>query len=345
MMRNTTSTNQQAEPRECMAAAAEGAARDRRRDTVVAGVAIGAILAIGAALLATHPTKAYAATEGELVGRLETAQQALDGAKAEKGRLEDEIERSKDRIDEITRTLRKRQERTLDPLKGLVGNLGDDAAALGDDIDGDGDDDGILDPLDPLDAIRDGDGETVSELADEALRHFEDNAERQDELEDASAEVEDMAEEVEDAQARLDRVRNAPPALDGCEPIDWSKSDEEIVAEWAPRIDAYLAGHGLAGHGEDFVRAGIKYGVDPRFAAAISNTESTRGDACFRNFNAFGYMGSNGYNSFTDAIYDISAYLAGPLYHSRLNAQTAQTYCPPTWDSWLANTLSAAQSI
>ena len=70
---------------------------------------------------------------------------------------------------------------------------------------------------------------------------------------------------------------------------DWSQSKEEFVAEWAPRLDAYLQGSPLYGQGENFAKSAWKYCIDPRWSAAISCTESSRGSICIRPHNAWGW--------------------------------------------------------
>ena len=72
------------------------------------------------------------------------------------------------------------------------------------------------------------------------------------------------------------------------ETVDFSVGEEAFVQEWTQRIDAYLAGSNLAGHGCDFAQAAWDYGVDPRWSPAISNTESGKGAHCFLPYNACG---------------------------------------------------------
>lgn len=309
----------------------------------IARTGVAAAVAVAGMGGVVVPSVAYAATEDELVAQLAEQQERLDQASAEAERIEAEIQQSEDRIAEITRDLPNRRLAAADIMRTLykemsTHNLQLEIILNADDIDA------VMSQLSALEDVQTTSFGQINSLTNEVASNASANVERKEQLLAAEQVIEEASAAVADTEARLERVRNAPPALDGCEPIDWSLSDDEIVAEWAPRIDAYLAGHGLAGHGEDFVRAGIMYGVDPRFSVAISNTESTRGDFCFKPFNAWGYMGHS-WSNWTDAIYDHTQYLSSSLYHGRLDAHTAQTYCPPTWQSWLSNTLSAARSI
>ncbi|MFR9006856.1 MAG: hypothetical protein ACLVKA_10885, partial [Collinsella aerofaciens] len=83
--------------------------------------------------------------------------------------------------------------------------------------------------------------------------------------------------------------------------VNWDVDQASFVAEWAPRIDAYLAGSPLEGQGATFANAAWKYGVDPRFSPAISNTESSKGRHCFRPHNAWGW-GNASWGSWEEAI-------------------------------------------
>lgn len=305
-------------------------------------MATSAAVAAGMAL-ATAPVPAYAKTEGEVSQELSAAQSDLDAATADVDRLNKEIADSKQRIAAITKALPDRKDAAADTMKSLykemsIHNLQLDIVLNSDNIEE------IMDQLNALDSIQKTSFGQITGLNMEMAQHASDNVKREEELQTVQGTVEKKTEEVASLERTLERIKNAPPAIEGCEPIDWSMSDEEIVAEWAPRIDAYLEGYPLKGQGETFVRAGIKYGVDPRFSVAISNTESTRAKNCFAPYNAWGFMGHS-WDNWHDAIYDHTEYLSSSLYKGKLNAQTAQTYCPPTWQSWLSNTLSAAQSI
>ena len=120
--------------------------------------------------------------------------------------------------------------------------------------------------------------------------------------------------------------------------IDWSVGEEAFVAEWTTRIDNYLAGSPLAGKGNVFARAAWNNQVDPLWAPAISNTESSKGSICFKSHNAWGW-GNTGWSNWDDAI---NAHVAGLAngYGYSISLGAAQKYCPPNYHNWYNNTLS-----
>lgn len=125
--------------------------------------------------------------------------------------------------------------------------------------------------------------------------------------------------------------------------VNWNQDEASFVAEWAPRIDAYLAGSPLAGYGKNFAQAAWKYGVDPRFSPAIANTESTKGANCFLPHNAWGW-GSSSWSSWAEAIDEHVAGLARG-YGYTISTAAAQKYCPPNWLAWYNNTSSQMNLI
>lgn len=132
---------------------------------------------------------------------------------------------------------------------------------------------------------------------------------------------------------------------------DWHMTEEQFVAAWAPRIDAYLDGSPLAGQGTAFALMAFRYCVDPRWSAAISNTESSKGTYCIRPHNAWGWgaADSDPYNlasqwsSWEEAIEAHTKGLANG-YGYTISKSAAQKYCS-TPDSWYANTLSEMAKI
>ena len=124
--------------------------------------------------------------------------------------------------------------------------------------------------------------------------------------------------------------------------VEWSEKDN-FVNNWTPRIDAYLAGSPLAGHGKTFAEAAWDYGVDPRFSPAISCIESSKGAVCFRPHNAWGW-GNVSWPDWDTAIRDHVAGLAAG-YGGQLTVAGAQKYCPPTWQAWYASVLSEMNRI
>ena len=152
-------------------------------------------------------------------------------------------------------------------------------------------------------------------------------------------------EETEKVEAKTD----TRPLSDGA---DWSQSKEEFIAEWAPRIDNYLQGSPLYGQGENFAKSAWKYNIDPRWSAAISNTESSKGAICIRPHNAWGWgaADSDPYNlasewgSWEEAI-DAHARGLSEGYGYTITMLGAKSYCPPTWQSWYNNTLDQMAQI
>ncbi|MCL2826481.1 MAG: hypothetical protein FWD72_03660 [Eggerthellaceae bacterium] len=130
------------------------------------------------------------------------------------------------------------------------------------------------------------------------------------------------------------------PTPDG---VDWSQDKTTFVAQWAPRIDAYLAGSPLAGQGATFASAAYDYGVDPRFSPAISNTESSKGLYCFLPHNAWGW-GQSSWSNWEDAI---NAHVKGLAagYGGTISVWAAQKYCPPNWEHWYYATLAEMNKI
>lgn len=125
--------------------------------------------------------------------------------------------------------------------------------------------------------------------------------------------------------------------------IDWSVDKTNFVAQWQPRIDAYLQGTPMAGCGQAFAAAAWDYGVDPRWSPAIAEVESSRGTYCFASHNAWGW-GSSSWSNWTDAI---NAHVAGlaRIYGSTLTYSAAKKYCPSNADFWYSRTLSEMNKI
>lgn len=82
-----------------------------------------------------------------------------------------------------------------------------------------------------------------------------------------------------------------------------------FVGKWGPRIDAYLAGRPLQGQGTAFAEAAWDNGVDPRWSAALSVVESGGGAACFAPYNAYGWLGRGGFESWEQGVREHAAYL------------------------------------
>lgn len=116
-------------------------------------------------------------------------------------------------------------------------------------------------------------------------------------------------------------------------PVDWSEGKTAFVNKWSVRIDNYLAGSPLAGHGRTFAESAWDYGVDPRWSPAISCVESGKGRYCFRSHNAWGW-GRSSWSDWDTAIRSHVAGLGSPFYGGHHSLKNAQAYCPPNAQHW-----------
>ena len=133
---------------------------------------------------------------------------------------------------------------------------------------------------------------------------------------------------------------SASPGNDGA---DWSSDKDSFVASWASRLDSYLSGSPLHGYGSTFAAAAWDYGIDPRFSAAISCVESSKGRYCFRSHNAWGW-GSISWDSWEEAI---NAHARGLSrgYGYTVTVAGAQKYCPPNWEFWYSRVCAEMSKI
>lgn len=173
---------------------------------------------------------------------------------------------------------------------------------------------------------------------------------------DVTAGVEEIAAEEEAARiaaadasviaekkaiARADETRSLYLSTYGYLPagdVDFSVGRDAFVEEWAARIDDYLLGSPLAGHGKTFAEAAWEAGIDPRWSPAISNTESSKGRACFQYHNAWGWDQS----SWPDWDTAIQAHVTGLAkgYGFTISPFYAYRYCPPNHENWYRDTLN-----
>jgi peptidoglycan hydrolase CwlO-like protein len=125
--------------------------------------------------------------------------------------------------------------------------------------------------------------------------------------------------------------------------VDWSDDKKAFVKEWTKRIDKYLKGSPMAGHGGTFAEAAWDNGVDPRWSPAISYTESSRGLYCFLPHNAWGW----GNVSWPDWDTAIRAHVQGLKrgYGYTISVAAAKKYCPPNWRHWYDVTLAQMETI
>lgn len=287
--------------------------------------------ALAMACLPLLPQQARAESLEELAQKVEETTAAYNEAVSEQERLASEIESTEAQIAELEEKLPGMQEKAGEVVVGLY-KQGDTGIML-------------------LDAVL------GARSLSEAIKYYEDYNKVLDfqmglvkEANDAKSELAADKEKLEEDKAASDEaVAAAKSALDAAVSartaaqaeakaqatgsalagdIDWSLPRDEFVAHWGERIDAYLSGTKLAGHGEDFADAAYQNGADPRWSPAISRIESGCGAACFRPYNAWGWMGRS-FGSWSEAIYAHVKYLAGPLYGGYLTPKGAATYCPP----------------
>lgn len=169
----------------------------------------------------------------------------------------------------------------------------------------------------------------------------------QEHLDEASAALNEARESRASKQrfgiaSALAQDPGAGAADDGA---DWFATEEEFVAEWAPRIDAYLAGSPMQGLGECFAKTSWRYCVDPRWSPAIANSESSKGQICIRPYNAWGWGAADEnpyglaleWGSWEEAI---DAHIRGLSYGYgyTISLGNAKTYCTD-WKIWYPNTL------
>ena len=150
-------------------------------------------------------------------------------------------------------------------------------------------------------------------------------------------------EEREAAREELEQSKKSASSS-SADNVNWSSDKSAFVNEWAGRINDYLSGSPTAGTGTYYAAAAWDYGVDPRWAPAISCIESSKGAACFRSHNAWGF-GGRSFSSWQDGITTVVRCLGGSLYGGHLTQEAAQNYCPPTWQSWYNNVSSEMSKI
>lgn len=126
--------------------------------------------------------------------------------------------------------------------------------------------------------------------------------------------------------------------------VNWSSDKKAFVSKWTSRINSYLSGSPTAGTGKYYAEAAWDYGVDPRWAPAISCIESGKGAHCFRSHNAWGFGGS-GFSSWEEGIKTVVAKLGSSTYGGYLTKAAAQTYCPSGPTAWYNNVAAQMAKI
>ncbi|MCD8199346.1 MAG: hypothetical protein LUD25_00010 [Coriobacteriaceae bacterium] len=179
---------------------------------------------------------------------------------------------------------------------------------------------------------------SAADALDEAKQAREEAAERR-----AAEQAERKAKAKEQAASGDTEEADAADSEPSVSSVGWSSDKKAFVKKWTRRIDAYLSGSPMAGCGRAYAEAAWDYGVDPRFAPAISNTESSKGRYCFHTYNAWGY-GQYDFSSWEDGIQHVVACLAD-LYGGYLDLSDAYTYCPTGPVEWYNNTAAEMERI
>lgn len=190
---------------------------------------------------------------------------------------------------------------------------------------------------------RNNDDESTSVVNEAAAQAGEQAAEQKSEgAAEGGAEGEGSEEGAADDGGGGDSEAVSTAAVNAPDP-NMSADEASFLAEWTPRIDAYLAGSPLAGQGATFAKAAYTYNVDPRWSPAISFTESSKGAVCFLPHNAWGW-GSSSWSSWEEAI---DAHVGGLSrgYGYTISVEAAQKYCPPNWQMWYDRTLEQMNMI
>lgn len=158
-----------------------------------------------------------------------------------------------------------------------------------------------------------------------------------------STPAEAVSPQTEQRSEQKSDTESAQPAQKTSQGKGIVSERDAFISTWAPRIDAYLSGSPLGGHGRTFAEAAWDYNVDPRWSPAISCIESSKGAVCFRPHNAWGW----GSSSWSDWDTAIRSHVAGLSegYGYTISTSAARKYCPPTWQSWYSSVLAEMSSI
>ncbi len=318
-------------------------------------------------LLCAVPARAFAETEdisaeaNGLQAAVESTAAKYDEATERVAEIKQQIEDNQVQIQELDEQIPVYREACNDSMVGVYklqrGGMGVLAVILGSQ-----DFSSFLTTYDQFNRIFDTANERLRTLA----RSVQERKDAQAALEEAQADAEDVQADAERAmllavaqreaaqkaaeeqaqlearereaaeQAAQEKGEEAPEAPSASAPsvgdADWSGSKASFVSSWAGRLDGYLAGSPLSGQGKTFAAAAWDAGIDPRFSAAISEVESSRGAACFRPYNAWGW-GSVSWGSWEEAIPAHAMGLARG-YGYTVSEAAAQKYCPGNWQHW-----------
>lgn len=342
--------------------------RKSRTRRLITGAGITA--ALFASVLFPVPARAIttetAATLTETQKKVEETAAAFEKAAQNLDSLQEQISENEARIAELEEKLPAAQEKASRAMRELYKHSKGSNALMSFVLNTQSLDD-FISGMKYMDQVKDANiaaledlNEMQTELEAEKTKLNTAKAQAENEKQAAQAALEDAQELREAAQAKADTEAAAEAAAleqaatengGGSGPVstpdngavNWDTDQASFVAEWAPRIDAYLAGSPLAGQGATFANAAWTYGVDPRFSPAISNTESSKGRYCFLPYNAWGW-GNSSWSNWEEAINDHVAGLARG-YGYTISVAGAKKYCPPNWFNWYNNTLSEMNRI
>lgn len=334
--------------------------RTSRTRRIIAGAGVTA--ALFASVLFPVPARAIttetAATLTETQKKVEETAAAFDEATKNLDSLQEQVAENEARIAELEAKLPAAQERASRAMRELYKHHKGSNTLMSFVLNTKSMDE-LISGMKYLDQVKDANVGALTELSElqtelEAKKTELKSAKVQAEAKrDSAAEALAQAQKLREAaqaQAELAALQQASQNMGGgavATPnngvVNWDVDQASFVAEWAPRIDAYLAGSPLEGQGATFANAAWKYGVDPRFSPAISNTESSKGRHCFRPHNAWGW-GNASWGSWEEAI---DAHVSGLArgYGYTISVAGAKKYCPPNWFNWYNNTLSEMNRI
>lgn len=339
----------------------------------VALILMAAVLACGMFCLAPRTALADEVSDqlAATAQRVSEASQAYDEAQAALDDVNQRIADNQARIDEIEAKLPEQREQAADSMVALY-KISRSGTSLVDLMLSSEDFNSLVSTMRYLNVITSHNNDEVQKLLDmedelesarDALAAEKDEAETakknaQQALDEANAaraaaeaaaqaqaqaEAAEAAEVIAEAQAAAEQGQTfttesgetaqvtAPAEQPTPAPAPEATSD---VDQWTARIDAFLAGSPMAGHGRTFAEAALRYGVDPRFSPAIAAVESGKGAVCFRPYNAWGW-GNSSWGSWDEAI---NAHVAGLAsgYGYTVSLWAAKRYCPPNWSRWYA---------
>lgn len=317
-------------------------------------------LALISALVYASPTALAATTDtsgtiSELQHQVEQAGAAYDQAVSAQAQLDKEIARTEEKINEIEQNLPEMRDscakaiassyKMQQNMHGIIEFLLS-SSSFND----------FLSSLQYIQIMQSKNEEAIASLTqnEDALKQEKNSLDEQREvleqqkedakiaLEQAKATRQEAAQKAE-AEAKKEAAQENASSGEVINPVDWSSDKTEFVSLWEGRINAYLSGSPLAGHGRTFASAAWDFGVDPRYSPAISAVESSKGAACFAPYNAWGW-GSQSWSNWDEAIVCHVSALAR-YYGSNLTYSAAQKYCPTNPDAWYAQTLKEMNSI